>query len=244
MTMTVDTLREEAGISTTSGPGCTPAPRTAGDGNEPPVTRRSCSGDRRLPPTSSYTKRPAGRGPALTGTNRVPVPFAATWTPCHCTRTPGSTSAAERRNVHACGHDTHVAMRAGAPLLSAWRRDPGSGAVRSNPVRRSSRARFMLDEGLLDVPPRRRHAIARDGAFAPHHVVAADRLGELPWWAIGVGRRLSSTSSAAGRQRAVPRPSILDRLPARLCRRSDDGDRSPTCSTRRWSPSGASVPAR
>jgi amidohydrolase len=58
--------------------------------------------------------------------------------------------------MHACGHDTHTAMLASAAKILSARRDeiPGRVLFMFQPGEEGEHgARFMLDEGLLDVPP-------------------------------------------------------------------------------------------
>ena len=58
--------------------------------------------------------------------------------------------------MHACGHDTHTAMLTSAAKLLSTRRDeiPGRVLFMFQPGEEGAHgARYMLEEGLLDVPP-------------------------------------------------------------------------------------------
>src|SRR5690606_22775145 len=82
--------------------------------------------------------------------------------------------------MHACGHDTHTAMLAGAARILAQHRDALAGEVRFmfQPGEEGFHgARFMIEDGLLDPLP--------DAAFALHvmpnykHGVLAGRAGAM-----------------------------------------------------------------
>ena len=82
--------------------------------------------------------------------------------------------------MHACGHDTHTAMLAGAARILAARADALAGEIRFmfQPGEEGYHgARFMLDDGLLDPLP--------DAAFALHimpnapHGTIGSRVGTL-----------------------------------------------------------------
>ena len=74
--------------------------------------------------------------------------------------------------MHACGHDAHTAMLATAARVLAERRGEihGRVAFMFQPGEEGHHgARFMLDEGLLDVPPRESGEVSPvESAFALH----------------------------------------------------------------------------
>lgn len=75
-------------------------------------------------------------------------------------------------HMHACGHDTHTAMLAGAARILSGHRDQLAGRVlfMFQPGEEGHHgARYMLDEGLLDVPNRSDGSPSPvTGAFALH----------------------------------------------------------------------------
>lgn len=74
--------------------------------------------------------------------------------------------------MHACGHDTHTAMLSSAARLLAERRDEIAGRVlfMFQPGEEGHHgAKYMLEEGLLDVPPLSDGTESKvEGAFAIH----------------------------------------------------------------------------
>jgi hippurate hydrolase len=103
--------------------------------------------------------------------------------------------------MHACGHDTHTAMLAGAARMLCERRNEIAGEVRFmfQPGEEGFHgARFMLEDGLLDPLP--------DAAFALHvmpnapHGVLASRAGPL----LAAADKLEITVEGRGGHASMP----------------------------------------
>ncbi len=112
--------------------------------------------------------------------------------------------------MHACGHDTHTAMLAGAARILTERRDelPGTVQFMFQPGEEGYHgARFMLDDGLIDPLP--------DAAFALHimpnaaHGVFAGRSGAL----LSAADQFTITVKGQGGHASMPH-DCADPIPA------------------------------
>ncbi len=112
--------------------------------------------------------------------------------------------------MHACGHDTHTAMLVGAARLLAARRSdlPGRVLFMFQPGEEGHHgARYMLDEGLLELPGRADGSASPiTGAFALHITASLPSgwLGTRPGPVMASSDELLITVTGAGGHASEP----------------------------------------